>query len=591
MLRLIHPESPRNSQQHIASNGRTMTYYRDADYQSELFELALDIDRGNELIHWSYARVALSTGNASTAVENLNPILHRIREDPFVYMDALLAFSKAGMSEQVIEIYEASESPIATELISDTVALAYMDGQSWAAAKWLRPYDLYANYQLFESAQRSGEVSQALRLHEELTHFPFETLVPSNESLLTYVAEAIPALLKDGIWDRDLAIGAISFLVLRYHHLDDVEQLLERLSSTYPSDPAWMLYLGELNLRQGELSNAKRFYQEAAALDPADRNVHLRLGMVNEMLWQKTGARSAGLEALSSYQNHYMVAPDDLMGLVKIAEICSLMDDDSLARSHCQTAAEFIDPNYHATGSLTRSPAAILQDQWNTYADSSELVIGLLGLSHSDFELGPNLVLNSGFEEWLDIQSERTRRPKWWLWSDMFSRKPFNEALFIGGEDDFSAPEGQMAARIDGLWVAQQEGKELARAGFWNFDESLRGLRQIPLEADSAYLLTFLYRTERVSDNAATFWHGGTGEATQLLPIDAHGLPATEGAWYRFVAIGWNRDDNEWVLSPLLRLYQPGTVQFDDVEIEMIRFKSGVPIIDRQPRFRVMRGA
>jgi hypothetical protein len=72
------------------------------------------------------------------------------------------------------------------------------------------------------------------------------------------------------------------------------------------------------------------------------------------------------------------------------------------------------------------SPAALLREELARRTDDLRIVAELLGVPVEDVKLGPNLIENGGFGAW------KGGKPKGWAWSPMFSRSPFNQALFEG---------------------------------------------------------------------------------------------------------------------------------------------------------------
>jgi hypothetical protein len=84
------------------------------------------------------------------------------------------------------------------------------------------------------------------------------------------------------------------------------------------------------------------------------------------------------------------------------------------------------------------------------------------------------------------------------------------------------------------------------------------------LTGQTPYVIAFYYRTERVNDEGrgASTW---LSETNTLWSSD-HNLTSTAGAWSRFVAVGWIEIEDANV-SPLLRSFESGRVQFDDVQL------------------------
>jgi len=167
----------------------------------------------------------------------------------------------------------------------DAIAVAYLkagDPKALEKARKVRAGDLYVNYHLWKKAQRSGDLSSAAAYSETLTYFPLEAIHPSDERLLDYAAEVIPALLDEGLWDRDKILNVVSFLVWQHNGAASVKRLLEQMVERYPAEPDWAFYLAELHHRRGELDQAEAIYRQVLALDPNYAQAYLRIGMLYE---------------------------------------------------------------------------------------------------------------------------------------------------------------------------------------------------------------------------------------------------------------------------------------------------------------------
>ena len=262
---------------------------------------AVALDSASPTARWGLGRAALVTGDAATAAEALQPLSDRAKHNPLLYYDALTAFSYGGEPAEVIALYEAIPPPEQTRAVSDTVALAYLDlvaggqgdkgtrgqgegetGQLLERAKELRPGDLYANYHLWKQARQDGDLEAAAAYSETLTYFPLEAVQPTDERLLDYVAQVIPSLLEDGLWDREKTLNVVSFLVWQHNGAVGVERLLEYLTARYPSEPDWPFYLAELYHRQGDLERAELAYRQVLAVDSEYAQAYLRIGMLYE---------------------------------------------------------------------------------------------------------------------------------------------------------------------------------------------------------------------------------------------------------------------------------------------------------------------
>ena len=266
---------------------------------------ALALDRDNLAARWQLGRAALASGDWGTAYDALEPVVGSVARNPLLYHDVLTALSCGGRSEEVISLYDSTPPPRRTQVISDVVALAYLDlvaakqetegtGEQREVKQWLeranalRPGDLYANYHLWRQAQVDGDLAGAAVYSRTLVHFPLEAVHPIDERLLDYTADVIPTLVADGLWDREKTLNVVSFLVWQHSGATGVERLLERLMERYPGEPDWTFYLAELHHRRGDLDRAETVYQQILAQDPNYAQVYLRIGMIYE---ERAGGR------------------------------------------------------------------------------------------------------------------------------------------------------------------------------------------------------------------------------------------------------------------------------------------------------------
>jgi len=310
-------------------------------------------------------------------------------------------------------------------------------------------------------------------------------------------------------------------------------------------------------------------------------------------------------QAAHYYNRYHALAPDDLLGLKRLAGVCTALEKlgqgegetrgQGEGMKSCREAAERVSGSMFQVSSskppdepetpnlkpetlkLETTPAAVLREALAARTDDRRIVAELLGVSVEDVELGPNLVENGGFDEWVE------GRPEWWTWSDMFNHEPFNAAAFAGGVDGLLSFEGQQAARVDGFWIQQQEDKSRARCGYWQqWDEEQHSRRSITLTVGSPYLLSFYYRTENLANGAATVW---VSYDPMVLFAHDHGLPSTGEDWHHFVAVGWNRSDAEAAIRPLIRSFATGSVEFDDVQVRAIGLAEGTTVEADDTRF------
>ncbi len=255
---------------------------------------ALVLDGDNLPARWTVGRVALALGDAETAADALHPLIAQAARRPLVYDDVLISLSQGGAPESVIALYEIISPSERTQVISDTVALAYLEQRSKGAGeqggkreeylnrvKELRPGDLYINYYLWKRAQEIGDVRDAAVYSQTLTYFPLEAVDPTDERLLDYAVRVIPTLLEEGVWDRERMLNVVSYLVWQHNRAAGVERLLEDLVARYPAEPDWPFYLAELYHRRGDLDHADMTYQRVIEIDTEYAQAYLRLGMIH----------------------------------------------------------------------------------------------------------------------------------------------------------------------------------------------------------------------------------------------------------------------------------------------------------------------
>ncbi len=107
------------------------------------------LDPNSLALRWGLGRLALAASDFPIAAEALKPIAERARYNPLLYNDALIAFSRGGLSDQAIALYESRPPPAQTQVISDSMTIAYLEAEGQGAlaqARRLRPGDLYVNY-------------------------------------------------------------------------------------------------------------------------------------------------------------------------------------------------------------------------------------------------------------------------------------------------------------------------------------------------------------------------------------------------------------------------------------------------------------
>lgn len=547
-----------------------------AETALRFFQVAMKIDPDCRTARQGVGWAALSLGNSDLAAQTLMPLESDAVIHPRIYLDLLTSYSHNEQSKQVIDLYEKGPSPVShSRWLTETVTLAYLNEveKALSDADWttahtylyqvleLQPGNLYANYNLWCLSRKQGDITATINYRNALIHFRFRDINPSNAHLLHYTGEVILSLMKEGLWDQKTTCEVVSFLVWRYYQEPEVEEILHLLRKYYPEDADWLFYLAELYHRRGEFQQAKMMYLKYIVEGAENEQVYLRLGVVAE------GKGIQNLEeAAEWYRKYYVLAPDDILGLKNLAEVCTALEDIGIEDENCCQAAKSA-PN---TQFIVHSgPATLLREALSDRTNNQRIVAELLGMPVVDVGLGPNLIKNGSFEEWSE------GKPEWWRWLPHFNREPFNAASFTGGAEGFLPFEGKRAARVTGFWAQHKSDKASARAGFWHWDEVEQTQRSITLTPGLPYMFSCYYRITRSSDGEATIWFS---DEQDVFWTHDRGLPETEGRWYHFLAVACNHSSVEAAIRPLLRSFMVGQVVFDDVQIRQVMSLKGESI-------------
>jgi tetratricopeptide (TPR) repeat protein len=516
---------------------------------------AVALNGRDRAARWGLGRAALAAGDAEAAADALGPLAGRAGHNPLLYDDLLMALSYGRRPEGVIALYDSALPLQHTQAISDVVALAYLDlltgiqGDGGArgagqVGRWLervcalRPGDLYANYYLWRQARERGDVTGATRHRETLTHFPLEAIHPADERVLDYAVEVIPTLLESGLWDWERTLNVVSFLVWQHSESSGVERLLERLGECYPTEPEWPFYLAELYHRRGNLDQAEAAYHQTLVVDPEYVQAYLRLGMVTEaqsrisdLASQDPSPRSHERLAAAAewYAQYHTMVPDGLLGLERLAEVCTVLEEVGARDAGCQEAT--------------------FQEARGSRTDERRIVAEWLGVAVEGVALGPSLVGNGRFEEGQAGQLER------WYFQTYLG--PGKEGLYFAGPDAL-AGEGD-TARIVGL-----------RGGLMDDGTATYGElvgEELSLSPGGWYVISARYRTQNLSGNGLLFlgeWFEPDG-----VQLTHTYLEDSSGEW-RKVSVLVRGQDWKMAVVPLIRNWALGSVWFDDVQVRPI---------------------
>lgn len=483
-----------------------------------LLRAAVDLDATNTTARWALGRIAISIGDSTLASTVLEPLLGSVHQNPLLYIDILIGYSRSNNPQRLTDLVESTPLPLRTTVLSDTIAVAYLDlgdAQSLDKARNFRPNDLYINYSLWKEAEEDRAVYDKVQYRERLERFQLDAIAPADDRLLEYVARVIPQLLDNGIWDKKKSQIVVSYLVWQHAESPAVEKLILDLATRFSNEPQWLFYLAEMYHRRGDLELSEQTYRQIVHQWPDFSPGYLRLGMVSEeRCGAKDPARDCLLKALDSYEKYHKYAPDDLAGLKRFIAVAQL---------------------------LQRTDVQSLQSQLDQ-------LVGPNGAEQT-----ANLVVNSSFDRWKD------NVPTSWIIDSHVGNVTRDDGLCTAGPDDFGGISGT-AARVTCFWFGQQTDKEPGRYGIWLWfeDENNHIETKTRFAQNQEYKISLDYRTADLPNGMVHLIIPG------LLNSDVR-LPATEREWRSFKAVDVSEGDN--LVRPLINVWAPGEVWLDNIEI------------------------
>lgn len=495
---------------------------------------------------WALGRAALAAGDVETAASALRPLAGKTGQNPLLYQDVLVALSHGGQPEEVVALYEVAPPLQPTQAISDVVALAYLDllvagprdqgtrgqGDGEQPRRWLerahalRPGDLYTNYRLWEEARAAGDAAATAAYSRTLDYFPLEAVRPTDERLLSYVAEAVPDLLAEGLWGREKALHVVSYLVWQHNGAAGVERLLQRLIERYPAEPDWPFYLAELHHRRGDLERAETAYRRVLAVDPACAQAYLRLGVLSEESCDLQ-ASDCKENAAKWYLEYCGLARNDSLILKRLAGVCAAQEKEGMESESCREAAELVIEGWgdkgtgeRRVGEERKSPADILRSEWLEQVATAE----------------PEYLVGQGLDDgWMflgyDVDQERLVRGE-----------PVDLILYWSGSISASAGSEQ-----DGWYRAGERWVQVLGGGQ---NLTLNGGFELGVEQDGspAGFPGDIYRAHPDTRRLVADWRAGRQTTVALLDnTDVYSSTSFVSAWVPvdpdglYLQTGWIR--------------------------------------------------
>lgn len=518
--------------------------YEDRALQLGLSQFVLDCD--SLAARWECGRVALAIGENTAAADLLGPLATTPTGNSLLYQDIILAFHRAGSSKAVINYYESFLPPVPTRLISDTVALAYLqqakvwlESENYPEAQSslnrainLRPSDLYANYYLWRQMPHVDDALEPI-YREALVQFSASAIQPHEPELVDYAAQVIPSLMQDKLWSQGLTARVVSFLVLEYSQLDSVKILVETLAALEPQQAEWPFWLGELYQRRGQWSQSEANYRRAWVLDPQRDQIGLRLAM----LCESTPIECDQTQRQARYERYHQQVPDDILGSIKLVQTYTEVGLPQVSQARADLDKQ-------------------IDDRW--------LVSVQTGLPAETIRLEENMLPNGNMEQWRNDAPAR-----WFVINHATGDTWWNRGVLVAGHDGLLGYEGKESAAVTGLWRIDDARRSPAQLGFWFQDFVGKYIGWLTLSPGKAYWVGLSYQTEEYlkDDIAATLQLYTRAFSPLAYPVS---LPATGGAWHRTGVIVCASPDSVLEISPVVKSVSLGRVHFDSLVVREI---------------------
>ncbi len=476
--------------------------------------------------HRRLGQAWLLLGNNEEAVKSLRRAVELRPSHPLTHIELGYAYDGLGQVDQALAEYEQGGYGPAVE----AAIVNYLEVADWHVAAGggnealhilndrvlrLDPTNLPALYRAVKiyqgmSEQAAKEFAEPMR--ERLQHFQLAGVtVPSEPRLAEYLARTMASLVNEGIWQQDTLLNVVSYQVWQFAKgpsAQATERLLQALLRKWPEDPDLLFYLAELYHRQGELERAKAAYRQVLMADPDYASAYLHLGMIAE-----GGSGERLTESAGRYGAYYERMPGDVLGLEKLTQVCTMLEEKNITDPSCDQAAQrALASASRAEGNLALSPAAALQQALESRIDDRRIVAEMLGASADGVELGPNLVENSGFEA-----LEGTGIARWRL--GLYLGQGEAQALYYAGED--TLVPGRQAARVTALWGEPMTNGTTPYAEY---------VGQGFTVGDAKYLVSVCYRSQGFAEGSIFVYLGELTASDRLVLVHA-ALSDSGGQW------------------------------------------------------------
>jgi tetratricopeptide (TPR) repeat protein len=523
---------------------------------TSFFRKALSIDALDFGARRGLGRVLLFQNQVEEAAVTLRPLISTHARHPLLFLDVLNTFSLAGWDKEIYALETCKGWQYVPEYVLSRldwgegllpISTAYqkwyhrMPAQKGESSVALgRAAPLSHQMACMKWMQAKGDREGLQIAIDALRKVDLYALVVPPGFLAISDAAVIPGLIQSEIWSLSLAHKVVSWLVWRYYFEDGLGDILVSLAQSDIQSSHWLFYYGEYQHRRGNFTQADVLYRRALELAQDSSHILLRLGLVHDALSSLESGQVAALyKARNWYERYLQHQPGDLLAGKLLLRVYQALGDP-----RSENLAKNLVSNTNLAASVSR----------------------LLGTDQSQVRLGVNLVPTGKFDQWQYSRRWLVDKPKEWQISNMaYEGSQFNSGSFVCGPDSIYTWQNA-AAHIKGIWLEDDDAKVAGRFGFW-----LTENRGPWLDSRSPYVISFYYRTIKQAEGPTLWLSPDTSVLVHSVTgSDDYRLPATNGQWWRFVAVAWNKRAQAVRVNPLLRSWAAGEVWLDDFRISKI---------------------
>ena len=209
------------------------------------------------------ARAYLSQGKLEAALETLQQALAARPANLLLRLELGDVYDALGQTEEAVQAYESGGVgsrglPLAANYLKLADAKAQAGGGDAAIILWRKtlavdPGNLYALYRLAQIHRVLGDEDTAAVYGERLRHSePQSVTILLDLRLAEYQAQAMAALVDEGIWERSTLLDVVSYQAGRFAVGVPglmVERELQVLLERWPEDPDLLFCLARLRQR------------------------------------------------------------------------------------------------------------------------------------------------------------------------------------------------------------------------------------------------------------------------------------------------------------------------------------------------------